>query len=268
MNKKIVLLNFQIFLSLVVLSQTTDTVNYKLYYDFKRSDTIRHKIVSDSLIVEIGVNYSLCYSETTRIGEIRLAEYAKEILPLMENNRSLILDPPVKKLGSSQRMYKRFSKNDIIVYDNIAETEYIYNDSLNLFNWTIEQDTLTINNVLCQKAETDFRGRHFIAWYAPSIPISNGPLKFGGLPGLIISINDLDNFYKIVLTKIEKINTPFTFKLSTLKGTEISRKKMNELKKYYYEDRIGFLNSLSPGSINLTSPRSSIKLKYMSLEKE
>ncbi|PTT75578.1 GLPGLI family protein, partial [Chryseobacterium sp. HMWF001] len=42
----------------------------------------------------------------------------------------------------------------------------------------------------CKKAEVTFKGRNWIAWYSPEIPFPYGPMKFSGLPGLIIKITD------------------------------------------------------------------------------
>lgn len=67
-----------------------------------------------------------------------------------------------------------------------------YSDSLHNFNWRLLSDTQTIRGYLCFNATCFWRGRTYIAWYAPSIPVNNGPWKFGGLPGLITEVFDTD----------------------------------------------------------------------------
>ncbi|MBS4066633.1 MAG: GLPGLI family protein [Chitinophagaceae bacterium] len=68
----------------------------------------------------------------------------------------------------------------------------IYADSLYNFNWQILKDTQTISGYICNKAVCVWRGRSYVAWYTPSISINNGPWKFGGLPGLITEVYDLE----------------------------------------------------------------------------
>src|SRR5690606_23297125 len=74
--------------------------------------------------------------------------------------------------------------NEIITYDKSARfmpDVYRYVEPYK-FKWRILPDTMSIGAVLCQRAETTFGNRKWIAWFAPDIPISDGPYKFGGLP--------------------------------------------------------------------------------------
>ncbi len=56
--------------------------------------------------------------------------------------------------------------------------------------WKIDAETKIISNIKCQKATTKFRGRNYTAWFAPSIPIQDGPWKLHGCPGLILEAYD------------------------------------------------------------------------------
>jgi GLPGLI family protein len=56
--------------------------------------------------------------------------------------------------------------------------------------WALVNDTMTIMGYPCFKATTKYRGRNYTAWYTTEIPMSYGPLKFGGLPGLIINLSE------------------------------------------------------------------------------
>ena len=57
--------------------------------------------------------------------------------------------------------------------------------------WQILGDTATIQGLACQAAETYYGGRRYVAWFAPSIPIADGPYVFAGLPGLIVKVSDV-----------------------------------------------------------------------------
>ncbi|MDY0142989.1 MAG: GLPGLI family protein [Bacteroidales bacterium] len=68
------------------------------------------------------------------------------------------------------------------------------------FNWAIEpsRDT-TILDIHCLMARVKYAGRDYIAWFAPKIPINDGPYKFSGLPGLIIKLYDTENEHVFTL---------------------------------------------------------------------
>lgn len=80
-------------------------------------------------------------------------------------------------------------KKDNIVERVLGDNVKIVSDSFRI-NWQISEDTKVINEMVLQKAECDFRGRHYIAWFNSKIPISDGPWKLRGLPGLIIEAYD------------------------------------------------------------------------------
>lgn len=95
-------------------------------------------------------------------------------------------------------------KKDIYVFRNLSSVKLIHSTSRNNidykveeslpdFNWQLHNEEKLINGLTAKKATTNFRGRHYTAWYIPSIPLPYGPWKFGGLPGLIADV--YDDFY-------------------------------------------------------------------------
>ena len=63
-------------------------------------------------------------------------------------------------------------------------------------NWTYSLDeTMVLYNYTCNKATTKYAGREYTAWYTLDVPISYGPYKFFGLPGLIIKIEESTGMY-------------------------------------------------------------------------
>jgi GLPGLI family protein len=81
------------------------------------------------------------------------------------------------------------------------------------------------------------------AWYAPEIPVSQGPEKYWGLPGLILEINDGKTTIlcsKIVLNPKDKaeIKEPTTGKVVTQKEyDDIVIKKTEEMREQFQQNR-------------------------------
>ncbi|MDR1369104.1 MAG: GLPGLI family protein, partial [Dysgonamonadaceae bacterium] len=80
--------------------------------------------------------------------------------------------------------------------------------------WEILSDTATILGYACQKAQCHYRGRDWEAWFTTEIPISEGPWKFYGLPGLITKLNDRKKHYSFVLTGFQEVNETIETKIS------------------------------------------------------
>lgn len=59
-------------------------------------------------------------------------------------------------------------------------------------DWSMTGETKVVAEHTCHEAIGTFRGRTYSAWFALDIPISAGPFKFTGLPGLILEIADED----------------------------------------------------------------------------
>ena len=63
---------------------------------------------------------------------------------------------------------------------------HIYEEEAPELEWEMTGEHGTVASFDCQKAECDFRGRRWEAWFTPEIPVSEGPWKLKGLPGLIL----------------------------------------------------------------------------------
>ncbi|TZF96010.1 GLPGLI family protein [Chryseobacterium panacisoli] len=112
----------------------------------------------------------------------------------MENLRTNI-SYSVEKDKTNQKTYFK---------DRIGRDIYSYEEDRPL-NWKIESETRKIGEYKVQKAETDFGGRKWTAWFTTDLPYQDGPYKFGGLPGLIVKVEDDKGDYSFDLMKNYKI---------------------------------------------------------------
>ncbi len=79
-----------------------------------------------------------------------------------------------------------------------------YTELWPLMQWTLADEQQTILGHRCQKATCRFRGRDFVAWFATDVPIKGGPWKFGGLPGCILKVYDVQKIYVWETVAIER----------------------------------------------------------------
>lgn len=91
-----------------------------------------------------------------------------------------------------------------IFKDRLGRDIYTYEEDRPI-NWKILSETTKIGDYKVQKAETDFAGRKWTAWFTTDLPYQDGPYKFGGLPGLIVKAEDDKGDYSFDLMKNYKI---------------------------------------------------------------
>jgi GLPGLI family protein len=127
---------------------------------------------------------------------------------------------------STQKMYKFFP---------ILRDLYRITSEIPAFDWKIVDETKKIENFNCQKAILNFSNRVWEAWFTTDIALQTGPSIFGGLPGLIIQMNDNKNNYIFNLAGIKKDENIDTDYLSS-KFLDVSENQFKKLQLDYYND--------------------------------
>ena len=96
--------------------------------------------------------------------------------------------------------------------------------------WTLHNETMTILEHRCQKATCHWRGRDYVAWFAPDIPIKRGPWRFNGLPGLILKLYDTDRFYTFEAVSLKNMNEPMMlYEFNYMKSTRQRVRKLQRV---------------------------------------
>lgn len=104
-------------------------------------------------------------------------------------------------------VFKSFQKGQTTVYDAYGLMERgFYTEPHAEIEWQLSDSTKNILGYECVMAQTDYHGRHWTAWFAPDIPIHDGPWKLCGLPGLILEASDTTGQHSFTATGIEKSN--------------------------------------------------------------
>ena len=84
-----------------------------------------------------------------------------------------------------------------------------YSEPVPVMQWEFAADsTRTILGFECQMATVEFAGRKYSAWFTTELPLPYGPYKFGGLPGLILKIEDAEKQFLWEATAFEKSGMP------------------------------------------------------------
>lgn len=145
-------------------------------------------------------------------------------------------------------VYKDIPENKIYYTLQILRDNFRYEEDEEAFEWNILPETSIIQGYESQKAKTVFRGREFTAWFTTEIPISDGPYKFSGLPGLILQLSDDKDHYVFELVQFKSIERPVPFALETRDYILTSRDELLHQKRKYEEDPFAALENANKGS--------------------
>jgi GLPGLI family protein len=161
--------------------------------------------------------------------------------------------------GGSDILYKNILENRTAHKTELMGKVFLIKDNLVAYDWELTGETKNIGNYTCYKAvyeredesieinmidgevkeEKVIKKRTLVAWYTPDVPVSNGPNNYGGLPGLILEVNDGDQTIvcsEIVLNpkEVKEIKEPTKGKTVTReKFSEISSEKTKEMMDRY-----------------------------------
>ena len=100
-----------------------------------------------------------------------------------------------------------------------------------LFNWKFCEGEKMVCGYPCKKATTTFRGRTWTAWYASSLPYSDGPWKLCGLPGVVLEASEAEGKIAFRCKKVEK-NTGYGIVLVKQNNTPMLRLQSDMLDVY------------------------------------
>lgn len=196
------LIAFFVFAAIFVNAQ-----NNRFIYEYKFvSDSTKKDVVaSEMMFLDITKNSSKYYSREVYVQDsIMRADLEKQMKAGVSNFNIKRNDAKGKV---RYKVTKDYQKNKTYLNVRIGSDSYkILEDRV--LDWKILPEKEKIGNWEAQKATTEFGGRKWTAWFCEEIPLSDGPYKFKGLPGLIVKISDADNSHVMELKGSTKFASP------------------------------------------------------------
>ena len=171
----------------------------------------------DTYTFRCGKNVSQYFSISELQHQKMLADDDPALFILWDKRLADYDEPdPAKRLpastGNLDEIYRNLEQGKFTTYSTVFGTHYLITEDITIPEWTMYEDsTITVLGMECKKATTNFRGRYWEVWYTEDIPISQGPWKLCGLPGMILKANS-PKFMLIEAISIKNKNLePVTF---------------------------------------------------------
>ncbi|MDX8553443.1 GLPGLI family protein [Tenacibaculum sp. 1B UA] len=191
----IILLNFY-----STIAQTNGRITYKAFFSESqaseklRSNNIKRyqeildeEMMAKMLIFNLDFNKdeSLFYLSKNLISEHENQETKKYVTGLFYGY---------------DKIYINKAKNQLIEQLYYSSGSTLKSRKASFIKWNLSKETKSINGYKCYKATYTYiqkwRGREFpwkvTAWYTLEIPLQYGPIRYSGLPGLILELSEKD----------------------------------------------------------------------------
>lgn len=193
-----------------------------------------YEVVYQMEIVDVPTNYTT-YLKTYLEGNGQESLYEEDF----EGSRTQATQEGTQlSINENWIFYKDLKKRTCSYPDHIKFKSFDVIDTLPAIEWRIGEETKVIAGYKCQKAIGVHRGRTFEVFFTKDIPVSDGPWKLLGLPGMILEVQSDDAIaaFRIRAEKVtfantkKKYNNPHSGKkaMSFEKFREIYRQKYQE----------------------------------------
>lgn len=155
---------------------------------------------------ELQITYKIKSGEYSQLSELKSILRSNHSSAFyMEIEQALIaanVKEPYRVEYKHNRVFKDLNLNTMQTFE---DDRFKVSEEMNLFKWKFYQETDTILNYPCMKAEASFRGRDYIAWFTTKIPFRAAPWKIHGLPGVVLKVETTDKFYLLEASKLSII---------------------------------------------------------------
>ncbi|WP_315182093.1 GLPGLI family protein [Alloprevotella tannerae] len=225
--------------------QKTLRITYKVVYTYSTDLAPRHD-VSYLDVQDDGV--SCFYSHYF----VKSQEIQDSI-----NRRGSVSDDMVSKAiapydgGQPNFVYKHIPAEGKLTFTTYHVDWFKYSEPIPALQWKIEGKDSVIAGYHCQAATTSLRGRRWRAWFTLDIPVSDGPWKLCGLPGLILRATDEQGYFDFDCTGVASIEIP-PIRLMKKNNTDCTPEKYFEMEKDDRENPLGHLKSLLGDAVNIS----------------
>lgn len=241
---KKLLVNFFLIVGIVTFAQ-----NKRFIYEYK--------FISDSTNTA-DVKTEMMFLDTTKDGSkyYSYTVFNSDSLMKVDLEKQLAATGSINVKSDMQKGSVRYSVTKtypdykINLHRRLGMDAYNISDDRKI-NWKISSEKEKIGEWNAQKAEADFAGRHWIAWFSTEIPIQDGPYKFRGLPGLIVKIEDKTGSHKMELKGIKNIVGDVDVNVWEAKEIAVNSKQFQKVLKEYENDPTKGIKQIQMGGTSI-----------------
>lgn len=237
------------FVSIAITAQTAEIIvnyDYTFPHQYGMMKTDKMALLASQTEAKYYNNMSQWVDsmKSTPEGKAKYMDIFKKSCMSVEPDGVVVYD---LSKGPTKRIYNyvitKLGDESLTIYDKYGEDLGYYTEPLAEMKWTmVEDSTTTVLGYECFMAESDYHGRHWKAWFSPEIPMSFGPWKLHGLPGLILKA-EANGGFSFIATGLEETNRPIEPVYLLQDYAIVDRKKAQQEGEHYINNEEDILNA-------------------------
>lgn len=184
-------------------AQKRDTARMLVHYKFTwvRDTTNREHPYTENMVLYVGQSAAAYRSYDGIVYKMQFKKAFAEAVAASPDGR-----PNINRrgVGSNIEYYQYPNEKKLVTKDELMAISYAIEGPMPAIDWKTTGDTAAFGGLHCQKATGHFKGRDYIVWFCPDLPVHTGPWKLNGLPGVIVDARDAKNEVVFKFDGVEK----------------------------------------------------------------
>lgn len=246
---KVLRRQLSIFQNSVPETETLADETMEFVYDYSycvdTTCSLKDNISSDNMLLQIGRDRLSKFSSYKNLTVDSI---------IMRSTSEQIADAAIEgKLSTGEFMtiYKNYPAGKLTHTEKICQDWFRYEEDMPAFEWELTDSVTNVLGYECHSAKCKFRGREWTVFYSEDIPLSDGPWKLHGLPGLIMKASDEKGHYTFECIGIKsKADRPIT--IYKVPFNNVKRKDYYDTKHRYEVNPYAYFEATTGGHITVT----------------
>ncbi|MBS1525832.1 MAG: GLPGLI family protein [Bacteroidetes bacterium] len=184
-------------------AQKPDTARMMIHYKFSwvQDTANRAHPYTENMVLYIGKSAGAYRSYDAVVYKAQFKKAFAEAAAASPDGRPMINR---RGVGTPTEYYQYPNEQKLVTKEDLFVNSYAITGPMPAIDWKTSDDTATFGGLHCQKATGHFKGRDYIAWFCPDLPVHTGPWKLNGLPGVIVDARDAKNEVVFQFDGVEK----------------------------------------------------------------
>jgi GLPGLI family protein len=184
-------------------AQLPDTAQVLVHYKFSqvRDTNNRSAPQTENMVLAVGKHAGVYRSYDRQLSVAQDKKKMQEAMANSTGDRFMINH----QITGSGTEYFQYPNDKKMLRKEFLFGSFLVTEALPVIHWQVAGDTASFGGLHCQKATCHFKGRDYTAWFCPDLPVSVGPWKLTGLPGVIVEAYDATGYVRFTFDGVEKV---------------------------------------------------------------